>query len=77
MNLLLTKFRRGGKTPLLYKEFIMYNTEDIFDWSLKEAVEIIETSVEQDLEDCNNLQKQEYINLLKLKLDNLIPTRGD
>ncbi len=55
----------------------MYNTEDIFDWSLKEAVEIIETSVEQDLEDCNNLQKQEYINLLKLKLDNLIPTRGD
>ncbi len=55
----------------------MYNAEDIFEWSLIEAVESIETSVEQDLEHCSNSQKLEYINLLKLKLDNLIPIGRD
>tara|TARA_R100000734_G_C3221088_1_gene32608 strand:- start:127 stop:294 length:168 start_codon:yes stop_codon:yes gene_type:complete len=55
----------------------MNNTEDILDWSLKEAVESIETSVEKDLEDCDNLQKKEYIDLLKSKLNNMIPIGGD
>tara|TARA_A100000172_G_C3006852_1_gene98287 strand:- start:20 stop:199 length:180 start_codon:yes stop_codon:yes gene_type:complete len=53
------------------------STTDIFDWSWKEAVETVETTVEEDLEHCDHEQKKEYIALLKSKLDKLIPFGGN
>lgn len=48
------------------------NTTNIYEWSWEEAVESIETSVEQDLEGLDKQKKIKYIELLKSKLNKII-----
>ena len=46
-------------------------TTDINEWSGIEAVESIETSIEQDISNLSEYQKIEYIELLKEKLNKM------